>query len=134
MGREAGSSLPEEGGVSNITSRIRAIIGALGILACASPLAAQTHQHRGQMRFAAQWVERSQGAARQQMHWRRAAEWRMAGMGWHRGYAAGFGWRAFALRRPVGRRSAVIRFIGPRHGLHRRPWHRARVAWRYRVG
>lgn len=120
--------------MSNITGRVRAAIGALGIMAFASPLAAQNHHHGERMRFAAQWVERSQGAARQQMRWRRAAEWRMAAMGFQRGYAAEYGWRAFAFRHPLVRRSVVLRSAGPRHGLHRRPWLGPRVGRRYRVG
>jgi hypothetical protein len=120
--------------MSGITGRVRAAIGALGIIALASPLAAQTYHNGGRMRFAAQWVERSQGAARQRMHWRRAAEWRTAGMGWQRGYAASYGWRPFALRRPVLRRSVVIRLTPPRRGLHRRPWRRPWAPWRYGVG
>ena len=72
----------------NITSRIRAAVGALGILAFASPLAAQTHHHRSEMRVVAQWVGRSQGAARAQMGWRRAGAWRMGALAWRGGYAA----------------------------------------------
>ena len=112
--------------MSNVTSRIRATIGALGILAVASPLAAQTHHPRGQMRYAAQWVDRSQGARQQ---WR-AAGWRMGWAGRPR-YAMGWGWRPYAVRRPMMRRAVVLRFAGPRYGWHRRPWIRARAGWRY---
>jgi len=119
--------------VRNVTSRIRAAIGVLGILAFASPLAAQTPHRRGEMRFAAQWVER-RGALQRQMRWRQAAQWRMAGMGWQRGYAVGYGWRAGALRRPLVRRVVVARYAGPRYAGHRRPWRRAWAGWRYRRG
>ena len=120
--------------MSNITGRLRAVIGALGIIAFASPLAAQNPHHGQRMRFAAQWVERSQGMSRQHMRWRRAAAWRMTGTGFTRGYAAGYGWRPFSLRRPALRRSAVIRLAGPRRALHRRPWPRPRMGRRYRLG
>jgi hypothetical protein len=118
--------------VSNITGRLRAVIGALGILMFASPLAAQTHYHGGRMRVAAQWIERSQGEARQ-MRWRRAAVWRMDGMGWQRHYAVRYGWRGPAFRRPWLHRGWVIR-AGPRRALLRRPWRRHWAHWRYGVG
>ena len=120
--------------MSNITGRVGAVIGALGIIAFASPLAAQNPHHGQRMRVAAQWVERSQGMARQQMRWRRAAAWRMAGAGFTRGYAAGYGWRPFALRRPALWSSMVSRYTGPRRAMHRHPWRRPRVGRRYRFG
>jgi hypothetical protein len=118
--------------VGRITSRLRAAIGALGILACASPLAAQNHQHRGQMRFAAQWVERSQ--VRQPVRWRMAGEWRMTGTRWRRGHAVGYGWRGPAYRRPLMRREMAFRYVRPRVMLRRRGWHRPWAGRRFGVG
>jgi hypothetical protein len=133
IGREAVGSIQEGCGVSKITSRLRAAIGALGILACASPVAAQTHPNRGHMRVAAQWVDRNQGV-RQPLRWRRAEEWRMGGMGWRRGYAVGYGWRGPAYRRPLMRRAMAVRFIRPRRVVRRRAWRRGWTGWRYGVG
>ncbi len=121
--------------MSNITSKIRGAIGALGILALASPLAAQTRPYRGQMRYAAQWVDRSQAVARSPMRWRGAAEWRV---GWvarpyyaRPHYAAGWGWRAYGVGRPMMRRAVVVRYGRPPYAWHRGPWIRARAGWRY---
>ncbi len=56
--------------MSSITSKVCATIGALGIVACASPLAAQTWHHRGRvLRYEAVWLERSQAAARGPARW-----------------------------------------------------------------
>ena len=115
--------------MSQITSKLRAAIGALGILACASPLAAQTHPSRGQMRVAAQWVDRGQGV-RRPVRWRRAAEWRMERREWRRGYARWYGWRGAGLRRPFLRRSVAVR-LDRRFYLQRRPW--AGAGWRHRA-
>jgi hypothetical protein len=120
--------------MSNLSGRLRAAIGALGIIALASPAAAQTHSHGGRMRMAAQWVERGHRAARQDVRWRRAAQWRMAGMGWRTGYAVGFGWRGPGYRRPVIRSGVGVRFVRPRRVVVRRSWHRGWAGWRYGVG
>jgi hypothetical protein len=133
IGREAAGSIQEGCGVSKITSRLRAAIGALGILACASPVAAQTHLNRGHMRVAAQWVDRNQ-SVRQPLRWRRAAEWRRGGMGWRRGYAVGYGWRGPAFRRPLMRREMMFRHVRPRVMLQRRLRHRPRAGGRYGIG
>ena len=118
--------------MSNITGRLRAVIGVLGIVVCASPLPAQTHHHGGRMRVAAQWIERSQGEARQ-MRWQRAAPWRMEAMGWQRQYAVRYGWRGQVLHRPWLHRGWVVR-TGPRGVLLRRPWRRHWAHRRYGVG
>ncbi len=56
--------------MSSMTSKVCAAIGALGIVACASPLAAQTWHHRGRVRrYEAVWLERSQAAARGPARW-----------------------------------------------------------------
>ena len=120
--------------MSNIAGRLRAVIGAMGIIVFATPMAAQTHQHGGRTRFAAQWVARSQGAARSQMRWGRAAAWRMEGIGWRRGYAVRYGWRGPGFHRPWIRRGVVARFGGPRYLMPRRAWRRPWAHWRYGVG
>jgi len=118
--------------VTGMASRLRAAVGALGVLAFASPLAAQNHFHRGQMRAAAQWVGRTQGAVRQEMRWRRATGWRAPAVRWRRAYVAGYGWRGFAPRRAWGRPVMVARYARARRGFYRRPW-MARMRWRYRA-
>ena len=56
--------------MSGIGSRLGAMIGALGIVACASPLAAQTWRHHGRLlRYEAVWVERSQASMRGPARW-----------------------------------------------------------------
>jgi len=128
--------------VSKVTTQLRALVGALGILVFASPAAAQAHHRGAEMRYAATWVQRSGGA------WRgarpiRAVRWRA---GWGRGY------RAFA---PRWRYGAVV--VAPRWGYRvwdppfpprvwprpwvlppyrgiRRPWGRPWISARYRVG
>lgn len=117
--------------MSKITSRVRAVVGALGILVCASPLAAQTRHHGAQMRFAAQWVQRNNGTFRYAAAYR-VPRWRAARFGW--GYRAaaprwGGAWYAraprYGWRRP---------FVRPLYRPVRRPWRRAWISARYRVG
>ena len=115
--------------MSKVTTQFRAVIGALGILACASPLAAQTHHRGAQMRYAAVWVQRNHGAFRYAAY--RVPRWRAAGYGW--------GYRAVPPRWGVGA------WYGPRHRWGRiyarrayrpvrRPWRRAWIGGRYRAG
>ncbi len=119
--------------MSKVTSRIRAAVGALAILAFASPLAAQTHHRGAQMRYAAQWVQRNHGAFRYAAAYR-VPRWRAARFGW--------GYRAVAPRWGVG-----AWYAPPRYGWRRayvrpvyrplrrpRPWRRAWISGRYRVG
>jgi len=118
----------KEVSVSTITSRIRAAVGALGIVAFASPLAAQTHHRGAEMRYAAQWVGRSQASVRQFRVWPGARWWRPR-------YAralvvAGPAWRPGPWRRAWIRRDADWRFGRRAWPAYGRPWRRAWIGWR----
>jgi len=115
--------------VSKVTSRVRAVVGALGILVFASPLAAQTRHHGAQMRYAAQWVQRNHGAFRYAAA-HRVPRWRAARIGWgYRAVAPRWG-AAWYAPRYAWRRSLVRPIYRP----VRRPWRRAWINARYRVG
>jgi hypothetical protein len=119
--------------VSTITSRIRAAVGAFGIIAFASPLAAQTHRHGADMRYAAQWVGRSQAGLRVHRAWAMRG-WRVERFGWRRGVAVGP-----ARRGPLWRRAWVPRGFGwsyarPFRPAYGRPWRRGWGGRRYGVG
>jgi hypothetical protein len=111
--------------VSSIPSRIRALVGALGIIACASPLAAQTHHPGAEARAAAQWVGRGQAGFRIQRPWPMRG-WRAGRFGWRRGVAAAPGWRAAGWRRAWIRRDLRWRYARPSHPRYR-PWRRAGI-------
>jgi len=119
--------------VSTITAKIRAVVGALGIIACATPLAAQTHRRGAEMRYAAQWVGRSQAGFRAHRPWP-GRGWRTARFGWGWGVAVGPGWRSPGWRRAWVRRDMAWRFARPAYPAYRRPGRRAWIGWRYRAG
>lgn len=117
--------------MSGITARIRAVVGALGVIAFASPLSAQTHHRGAEMRVAAQWVGRSQSGFRVQRPWP-VRGWRAERFGWRWGAAAGPGWRAPGWRRAWIRRDMGWRYARPFPAY--RPWRRARIGRRWRAG
>jgi len=121
------------GNVSTITSRIRAAVGALGIIACASPLAAQTHRHGSDMRYAAQWVGRSQAGFRMHRAWAMRS-WRLERFGWRRGVAVGPAWRGPGWRRGWGRRGFAWGYARPFRRAYVRPWRRGWIGRRYGAG
>jgi hypothetical protein len=113
-----GRALREDGNVTGITSKIRAAVAAIGLLACASPLAAQSWHHRGRaLRYEAVWLERSQAALRGPARWYveryRSPAAVLAGQAWvpRRGWLAP---RAYGPRRVV--------VVGPRGRWIARPW------------
>ena len=127
--------------MSKITMQVRAVIGAMGVLAFASPVAAQTHHRGAEMRYAAQWVQRSGGA------WRgarpiRVQRWRAAGWGYgYRAFAPRWGYRVMAPRwgyrvwdPPFPPRVWPRPWVRPPYRAIRRPWARAWISARYRVG
>lgn len=124
--------------MSTIGSKIRAAVGALGILACASPLAAQNHHRPMRLRYAAQYVGRGQIAFEQQRLG--APRGQMTPRGWRRGMVVAPAWRAPVWRRawmargPYWRaRPAFVRPF-PARRVHVRPWVRgARIRVRYRA-
>jgi len=135
--------------VSKITMRVRAVIGAMGILAFASPVAAQTHHRGAEMRYAAQWVQR--GGAWRDARPIRGARWRAAGWGYgYRAFAPRWGYRVVAPRWGYGVRAPRWGYrvwdppfpprmwprpwVRPPYRAIRRPWGRAWISARYRVG
>ncbi len=97
--------------MKGIGSRLGAMIGALGIVACASPLAAQTWRHHGRLlRYEAVWVERSQAAMRGPAPWLTvpgpAVRARLAETRWIRRPWRAAAWRQAAWRRAAWRRAA----------------------------
>ena len=111
----------------SVTSRIRAVIGALGVLACASPLSAQNHRHPVPLRYAAQWVGRGRIAALQ-ASWA-GPRWRGVGRPWRGAVVAG-PWRRAEFRRawvapgPYWRRPIYRRAYGYGRPFYGRPWAR----------
>ncbi len=58
--------------MTGFTTRVRAAVAAAGLLACASPLAAQTRHYRGRaLRYEAVWLDRSQTVVRGPVRWYR---------------------------------------------------------------
>jgi len=111
----------------NVTTRIRALVGALGILVFASPLAAQAHHHRSaQLRFAATYFQRNTvgpryGPAFRRPGWRARAAWAYGPMAPR--------WRGRMWMRPVPRRGWG--YARPAYRPLRRPWRRAWIGARY---
>ena len=106
-----------------ITSRIRAAIGAAMVLAFASPAAAHAQRAPARIRVEAQWLE-GRGGGRQLLRWRMAHR-RMVVASWHRGYA-----RGFAIGRYPARASAWQQSYGrslARGRLYGRYWERQRL-------
>ena len=127
--------------MSKITVQVRAIVGAMGVLAFASPVAAQTHHRGAEMRYAAVWVQRSGGV------WRdarpiRGARWHAAGWGHgYRAFAPRWGYRVMPPRwgyrvwdPPFPPRMWPRPWVLPPYRAIRRPWRRAWISARYRVG
>jgi len=135
--------------VTGITSKIGSAIAAVGLLACATPLAAQTWHHRGRaLRYEAVWLERAEAGFRAPARWYRWA-WRppVGVVGVWRGplpAARAWGVRRWARRGPAvrgrmiegrwaARRWAGSRWVGrgrravawARRGQGPRPWRRA---------
>ncbi len=58
--------------MKGMSSKLRAAVAAIGLLACASPLAAQTRHHRARaLRYEAMWVERGPVGMRGPVRWYR---------------------------------------------------------------
>ena len=135
MGCDTTSTSGEEGYVSGITSKLSAAFGALVVVACASPLTAQTWHQRGRLlRYEAVWVERSQAALRGPGRWfgvaRRGPVVVVAGAPWVRP-------RVWWLRRPAPWPLVFARPLPPRwirRPAYARPWgRRAWIGRRYRA-
>ena len=83
--------------MGQITSRIRAAIGAAMLVVCAMPVTARAQRPvpRGRAGVEAQWLGR-RAAARRMVRWQVAARPRMA-MAWRMGYSRGW----VAARHPM---------------------------------
>jgi hypothetical protein len=112
--------------VRHITSRLGAAVGAVMILASASPPTARAQQPAARPRAAAQWLGR-RAAAPQMLRWRMVH--RPMATAWRRGYARGWmagrhPMRAATWRGAYGRRYARG-FARAR--LYSRFWERQRL-------
>ncbi len=71
-----------------VTSRVRAAIGAAAVIVCAVPATARAQQAPNQARVEARWFD-GRGPARPLIRWRMARA-RTAAVAWRMGYARGF--------------------------------------------
>ena len=115
--------------MSGITSKVRAAVAAIGMLACASPLAAQARHHqRGRaLRYEAVWMERSQFAMRGPVRWQRDGYRVPVVVVARHPWAPRAAWRSPHLLVP---RRVIV--VAPRGRWIARPWRYAPARpWRY---